>query len=170
MMHSTLTGRTDIRRRHGGALSAFACFSTVLLLVCNSVSASAYCASSTQDAAAVVEALKGWFAALRSGDVENASRLTAPAFYAYDAGRRFTGAEFTRAIEQARAKGQHFEWNLSAFDTHVSCDQAWVAYTNTGGVRTSQGFTPLTWLESAAFEHSAEGWRLRFLHSSALER
>jgi Domain of unknown function (DUF4440) len=149
--------------------SACVCLLAVFSPIANSVGATSSCATTAQDSIAVVETLEDWFATMQRGDTPGASRLMTSTFYAYDAGQRFTRPAFLLALEQARAKGQRFEWKPSAFDVHVSCGQAWIAYKNTGGVRTSQGFTPLIWLESAALERSGAGWRLTFLHSTAAE-
>jgi hypothetical protein len=118
------------------------------------------------EAPAVIAALRAFYAALQSDDAQAAERAASQAFYAYDGGVRYTADGLAGTIREARARGASYEWNLSEFDVHVSCDQAWLAYRNTGGVRDDHGFTPVVWLESAALVRTPAGWKVRFLHAS----
>ena len=169
LRHVTPSARAAAYLRRRAAWAALAWAVASLSLAGNPGRAAQRCAAGPQDEGAVIRALESWFGALQSGDSKAAGSLMTSAFFAYDAGKRFTGPALLLALEQAHAAGQHFEWNLSAFDVHMSCDQAWVAYENTGGVRTSQGLTPLHWLESAVLQRHDGRWRLVFLHSTAAD-
>ena len=65
--------------------------------------------------------------------------LQAPGFYAYDGGQRYDGKALGELLRNAKAAGSRVEWNLHDMDVHVACDQAWVAWVNTGAAGKARG-------------------------------
>jgi hypothetical protein len=124
------------------------------------------CVSSPGDAAEVAQAVKAFYISLQTDDPLRVQELTTPDFFAYDGGMRFTAASLTQYLSEARARRMKFDWNLSGFNTHVSCDEAWTAYRNIGGIGDPDHYTSIVWLESAALARVGGRWRVQFLHSS----
>ncbi len=52
-------------------------------------------------------------------------------------------------IKAAHAAGKHYEWNVTEPEVHLTCNDAWIAYTNRGSLQDESGTKSLTWLESA---------------------
>jgi len=124
------------------------------------------CAPSPRDAVEVAQAVKAFYISLQTDDPLRVQELTTPDFFAYDGGMRFTAASLTQYLSEARARRVKFDWNLSDFNTHVSCDEAWTAYQNSGGMGDPDHYTSIVWLESAALARVGGRWRVQFLHSS----
>ena len=51
-------------------------------------------------------------------------------------------------------------------EVHVSCNTAWIAYTNKGSITDSSGTMNQKWLESAFLEKQAGSWKIVFMHST----
>lgn len=116
-------------------------------------------------AKAVETAVRAWFDAGRRDDLATLQGIQAAGFYAYDGGERYEGLALGETLKAIHAAGTTIEWNLHDFDAHVACDQAWVAWVNTGAVGKAGAMQPVTWLESAVFGYRGGRWRMEFLHS-----
>ena len=119
--------------------------------------------------AAVEDAVRGWFAAAAKDDAAGVQRLSAPTFFAYDAGQRLEGPALFNMVRGAHAQGLVLEWNLSRFVIHADCHIAWAAWENHGRVGPSGALQPIEWQESASLSQTSAGWVLEFLHSNRVE-
>ena len=116
--------------------------------------------------ASVLAVANDFFVALRTDDLDLFGQTTDPDFYAFDAGRKFSGNELALFIKEAHAKGTHINWSITDPVVHVSCDTAWLTYVNQGFVETKEGRQVVTWLESMVLEYRHPKWHIRFLHST----
>ena len=121
------------------------------------------------DSKAVEAAVRGWFAAFAREDYAAGYALQAPGFYAYDGGKRYDGAALGELLRGAKAGGVRIEWNLHDVDVHLSCDQAWAAWVNTGAGGNPGAMQPITWLESMVLSYREGRWRIDFLHSDRVQ-
>jgi hypothetical protein len=115
---------------------------------------------------AVEAAVRAWFDAGRRDDLAALAKIQAPGFYAYDGGKKYEGLALGELVKGAHASGVKIEWGLHDFDIHMACDQAWVAWVNTGASGKAGAMQPVTWLESAVFGWQGGAWRMEFLHSA----
>jgi hypothetical protein len=115
---------------------------------------------------AVEAAVRAWFDAGRRDDLAALAKIQAPGFYAYDGGKKYEGLALGELVKGAHASGVKIEWGLHDFDVHLACDQAWVAWINTGAAGKAGALQPVTWLESAVFDWQDGAWRMAFLHSA----
>jgi hypothetical protein len=106
------------------------------------------------------------FAAMRADDLKRFQEITAPNFYAYDAGIRFTGPALMDFIKSAHASGKRYDWSVTQPEVHVACNLALITYVNQGYVEDGSGRQAVTWLESAVLEYASARWRIRFIHST----
>lgn len=130
-----------------------------------SVHAAPACAPAGSDRA-VEAAVRSWFDAGRRDDLAAEAAIQAPGFYAYDGGKKYQGVALGELLKTLHASGVTIEWNLHDFDVHVACDQAWIAWVNTGAAGKAGAMQPVTWLESAVFGWQGGAWRMEFLHSA----
>src|SRR5215475_3645968 len=65
-----------------------------------------------------------FFAALRTDDLDRFKRATDAEFYAFDAGRKFSGTELAIFVKDAHAKGTRFSWSITDPVVHVNRDIA----------------------------------------------
>jgi len=116
----------------------------------------------------VVEVMRQMYAALQSDDLDAFQSRVTPDYFAFDGGVRYTAKSLVDVIKDAHAKGMKFEWTVGTPEVHVSCNQAWLTYTNRGSVDVGKGKTPTEWLESAIMEYREGVWRIRFFHSTSV--
>jgi hypothetical protein len=135
------------------------------LLASGAAQAAPACAPAGSDRA-VEAAVRAWFDAGRRDELATMAKIQAPGFYAYDGGKKYEGLALGELVKGAHASGVAIEWNLHDFDVHVACDQAWVAWVNTGASGKAGAMQPVTWLESAVFGWQGGAWRMEFLHSA----
>ncbi len=122
--------------------------------------------ASAADQAQVTEAIRSMFAALAAEDITKLRAVTAPDFYAFDAGGRFQRDGLMDLIKAAHATGKSFVWTVNEPEVHISQDLAWVTYVNHGSITDAAGTKDVTWLESAVLQKQKGTWLLRFFHSS----
>jgi len=123
------------------------------------------CATATpQDS--VLGVANEFITALRTDDLDRFRRVTDAGFYAFDAGRKFSGTELAIFVKDAHAQGMRFSWSITDPVVHVNRDIAWLTYVNQGSVETQAGNQPVTWLESMVLEYRHSHWHIRFLHST----
>jgi hypothetical protein len=122
------------------------------------------CPSSS--AAAVADTIREIFAALSVDDDAGLTRVLAPDFYAFDAGRRFDGPALVALVKSAHKAGKTLVWTVNEPDVHIACDRAWIAYVNRGSVGDAAGSQPVIWQESANLRFEDGRWRIEFLHSN----
>jgi len=124
------------------------------------------CAPTPRAKEDVVEVVRQMYAALQKDDAAAFERRVTPDYFAFDGGARFTAASLVALIKDAHAQGMKFEWTVVAPEVHVSCNQAWLTYTNLGSIETAKGKNPSEWLESAILEYADGAWRIRFFHAT----
>lgn len=121
---------------------------------------------SAADQTQVTEAVRSFFAAATADDLDKLHAVTAPDFYAFDAGGRFTRGALMDLIKAAHAAGKVYVWTVNEPDVHISGDIAWIAYVNHGSIKDASGTKDVTWLESAMFQKEKGTWRIHFFHST----
>ena len=125
------------------------------------------CAPAPQAREEVVNVVHRMYAALRTDDLAAFQAQVTPDYYAFDLGSRFTAESLVGLIKSLHAQGLKFDWNVNTPDVHVACNEAWLAYTNTGWVESPKGErTTLEWVESANLVFREGAWRIQFFHST----
>jgi len=114
----------------------------------------------------IVDTMSTIFAAARTDDVAKFDSVIASDFYIFDGGARFNGQAVMAFIKAQHAAGKRYEWNVTEPDVHVSCNTAWIAYTNKGSITDASGTINQKWLESAFLEKQAGTWKIVFMHST----
>ncbi|MDQ8758152.1 serine hydrolase [Sphingosinicella sp. LHD-64] len=117
--------------------------------------------------AAIRAVLAGYFGALERGDRAAAARLTTGDFLLYDAGEVMTNDVLFDRLAAVRQAYPELRWILSNLVVEAAGDLATIRYRSEGWRLGADGQlqTP-QWLESAHLVRTADGWKLRFLHSS----
>jgi len=118
------------------------------------------------DQAQITEAIRSFFAAATVDDRDKLHSITAPDFYAFDAGGRFTRDALMDLIKAARAAGKVYVWTVNEPEVHISGDVAWITYVNHGSIKDASGIKDVTWLESAVLQKEKGIWRIHFFHST----
>jgi ketosteroid isomerase-like protein len=121
---------------------------------------------STAEHVRVTEAIRSFFAAATVDDLDKLHAVTAPDFYAFDAGGRFTRDALMDLIKAAHAAGKVYVWTVNEPDVHISGDFAWITYINHGSIKDASGTKDVTWLESAVLQKEQGIWRIHFFHST----
>ena len=156
-----------ISRIISSRLSQVCC--AALLLVASShaaLASSEACSTTPEDKAKVVDTLRQMFAAIGTADGTAVQRVLTGDFYAFDAAKRVDTSGLLMFAKAAAAAGKHYTWTVNEPDVHLTCNGAWIAYTNRGSVQDAAGTTNLTWLESAVLVKDAGAWKIAFLHST----
>ena len=120
----------------------------------------------TSDQRQIVDTISTIFVAARTDDVAKFDSVIASDFYIFDGGTRFNGDTIMGFIKAQHAAGRRYEWNVTEPEVHVSCNTAWIAYTNKGSITDSSGTMNQKWLESAFLEKQAGSWKIVFMHST----
>jgi len=118
------------------------------------------------DQTQVTEAVRSFFAAATSDDLDKLHAVTAPDFYAFDAGGRFTRDALMDMIKAAHSAGKIYVWTVREPEVHISGDMAWITYVNRGSIKDASGTNDVTWLESAVLQKEKDAWRIHFFHST----
>jgi ketosteroid isomerase-like protein len=121
---------------------------------------------SDADQVQVTEAIRSFFAAATADDLDKLHAVTAPDFYAFDAGGRFTRDALMDMIKAAHAAGKVYVWTVNEPEVHISGDIAWITYVNHGSIKDASGTKDVTWLESAVLQKEKGTWRIHFFHST----
>jgi hypothetical protein len=114
----------------------------------------------------VVDVLKQLFEAASHDDDKLFKEVLAPNFYAFDNGKRFDGMQLPQLIKAAHGAGKIYVWSVNDPEVHITCDWAWITYTNRGSVGDASGTKPMSWLESAVLHYQGQRWQIQFLHST----
>jgi ketosteroid isomerase-like protein len=114
----------------------------------------------------ITEAIRSFFAAATADDLDKLHAVTAPDFYAFDAGGRFTRDALMDLIKSAHAAGKVYVWTVNEPEVHISGDIAWITYVNHGSIKDASGIKDVTWLESAVLQKEKGIWRIHFFHST----
>ncbi len=140
---------------------------TIAALVTSAISATAVDSGPTgTDQAQVTEAVRSFFAAATADDLDKLHAVTAPDFYPFDAGGRFTRDALMDMIKAAHAAGKVYVWTVNEPAVHISGDIAWITYVNHGSIKDATGTKDVTWLESAVLQKENGIWRIHFFHST----
>lgn len=120
----------------------------------------------TTDRDQVVEAVRMMYAAAMNDDLAQFRAVTAPDFYAFDAGKRMTGDQLMEFVKHAHAAGKIYVWQVTEPQVYVHGQTAWITFVNRGSLQDSEGKKILSWLESAVLRKDKNTWRIHFLHST----
>ena len=120
----------------------------------------------TSDQRQIVDTISTIFFAARTDDVAKFDSVIASDFYIFDGGTRFNGDTIMGFIKAQHAAGRRYEWNVTEPEVRVSCNTAWIAYTNKGSITDASGTVKQSWLESAFLEKQAGKWKILFMHST----
>jgi Domain of unknown function (DUF4440) len=146
---------------------SFAAFSFAMMFFVGAASAyAAPCMTTEEDKGRVVETIRQMYAAAAKDDLDGFHRVTTAEFFAFDGGRRFDGDSLMNLIKTAHDAGKRYEWKVTAPEVHLTCNDAWIAYTNRGSLQDESGTKSLTWLESAFLRKEEGGWKIQFFHST----
>ena len=118
------------------------------------------------DEAKVIEATRLMFLALQNEDLAKFKSVTSPDFYAFDAGKRFSGDELMAFVKKAHAAGKTYVWKVTEPEVHIDGTTALITYINHGSLEDNSGKKNLSWLESAVLRKQNGAWRIHFFHST----
>jgi hypothetical protein len=141
------------------------CAST-LLATALCVAARADSSTGVPDQEQVIDTVRQMFVALSADDLGQFRAVTAPDFYAFDGGKRFTGDELMELLKKLHAAGTTLVWQVTEPQAYVDGQTAWMTWINRGSIGDAAGKTELTWLESAVLRRTDGTWRIHFLHST----
>jgi len=126
------------------------------------------CPAESSGTSSVMGIANEFFEALRNDDLKKFEQVTSPSFYAFDAGRKFTGDELALFVKNAHETGTRFSWSMTDPVVHLDCRTAWLTYVNKGFVEIHDSRQSATWLESMVMEYQHGQWHLQFLHSTRI--
>jgi hypothetical protein len=129
-------------------------------------SADAATAPRPSEQSQVIAAMETMYVALTNDDAALFRKVTAPTYYAFDGGKRFTGDELIALIQQLHARGDVYVWRVTEPEVLISGDTALITFTNAGSVQTDSVPRPAKWLESAYLRKDRGTWRIHFFHST----
>jgi hypothetical protein len=138
----------------------------IAFVALSSMSAASAKACAPEQNESVVDALNQLFEAASHDDDKLFKEVLAPNFYAFDNGKRFDGMQLPALIKAAHGAGKVYVWSVNDPQVHITCDWAWVTYTNRGSVGDASGTQPMSWLESVVLHYEGKRWRIQFLHST----
>ena len=124
------------------------------------------CSTVAGDNEKVVETMRQLFANTSAADSAGMQRVLASGFYAFDGGQRVDTAGLIQFAKAAIDAGKHYSWTVNEPDVHLTCNGAWIAYTNRGSVQEPSGTTKRVWLESAVLVKDAGTWKVQFFQST----
>ncbi len=124
------------------------------------------CSTTPEDKEKVVGVIRQFFASTSAADATGMQRVLANDFYAFDGGQRVDTAGLIRFAKSAIDAGKHYSWTVNEPDVHLTCNGAWIAYTNRGSVQEPSGTTNRIWLESAVLLKDAGTWKVEFFQST----
>ena len=110
--------------------------------------------------------IQSFFAALATDDYVAVERVTAPDFYAFEIGKRYSGKELSDLIAKSHDEGRIINWGLGPMSMHVDCSVATATWENIGSAGSAGKLQPRAWLESAVLQRHDNRWLLVFLHST----
>ena len=139
---------------------------TLLLAPALARAAEPACTTTPADQQAVTETIRTMYAAASTDDLAKFHSVTTPDFIAFDLGQRFPGDAIMTMVKSAHTAGKVIVWSVNQPDVHITCNTAWIAYTNRGSLTDASGTVPLTWLESAFLQKEAGTWKIVFFHST----
>ncbi|HEY6375290.1 MAG TPA: nuclear transport factor 2 family protein [Edaphobacter sp.] len=138
-----------------------------MIVFCGPAGAStAVCTTTDEDKVKVVEAMQQMYVAATKDDLDGFHKVAAAEFFAFDGGKRFDGDALMNLIKTAHDAGKRYEWKVTEPEVHLTCNDAWIAYTNRGSLQDESGTKSLTWLESAFLHKEGDVWKIQFFHST----
>ena len=114
----------------------------------------------------VVNTVSAFLSSFGQASPDALHKLACPAFYAFDAGQRFSGDDLFALVKKFQAAGTSFTWSVTGAEVHNDGHSAWITYINQGTMKNASGTKSMQWLESAQLEQTGNGWCVRFLHST----
>jgi ketosteroid isomerase-like protein len=141
-------------------------FIATISLLSSTMAGAAQSESPTADQVQVTETIRSFFAAATADDFDKLHAVTAPDFYAFDAGGRFTRDALMDMIKAAHAAGKVYVWTVNEPEVHISREMAWITYVNRGSIKDASSTKDVTWQESAVLQKEKGAWRIHFFHST----
>ena len=126
------------------------------------------CPWSNADMARVDRAVRAMFDALKVDDRTAFRRAVTADFLAFELGRRMSGDELFKLVEDSHKSGRVINWSIGPMIVRGDCNSAWAAWDNVGSAGVPPNIAPRRWMESAALRRSSAGWRVEFLHSTVI--
>ena len=136
----------------------------LLLAGCAHLERSA-CAAPGGSNAQIEGTIHAFFDALRRDDQTAFQHLTTSRFFAFDAGKRYSGIQLVNLVKDAHARRVELNWSVGPVDTRFACEVAWSTWENVGSAGTPPDVKPLRWLESAVLVREDGAWKIDFFHS-----
>lgn len=126
------------------------------------------CKSTDADKTAIVEALRTLYAGATVDDMAKMHSVTAPDFYAFDAGAQFSNIDdLMKVVKKDQDAGVKYVWAVTKPQVTIHCKDAWITYVNDGSVQRPGGSPlPARWLESAILQKQGGLWKIVFFHST----
>lgn len=139
-----------------------------LLLSAINLGSFAHASPPANDREKVVDTVRQMFVALGNDDTDLFNSVTTKDFYAFDAGKRFTGEELVQHVKNAHASGKVYVWEVTDHEVHSDEKIALVTYVNRGSIKDATSLRAMNWLESAVLRKENGTWRIHFFHSTRI--
>jgi hypothetical protein len=152
---------------HNDCIAAICAVAALTFVAGTGIASAGPCAPASADP---VDAIRRMYAGAMDGDRARTIATFDQDAYLFDGGARFTPEGITDFILKAEATGVTPRWSIDAAESHATCDLAWATWTNRGTFTTSKGVEPKVWLESAVLAWRDGSWRIRFFHSTPVNR
>jgi hypothetical protein len=120
----------------------------------------------TLEQQSVVASVEIMFKSIGADDVKCFKSVTTSGFYLFDAGSRFDGTSILGMVQQLKAAGTTFDWNVTEPDVHIDGNSAWIAYVDRGSMIEPSCSRSMEWLESVFLIKDASTWKLAFMQST----
>lgn len=111
-------------------------------------------------------ALKGFFAALDSGDRDRFNYTITGDFSLFEEGRVWDADRIFSVVNTGEPWRRR--WTISQPDIIVDGALATARYRNTLRAESDETVRVKEWLESAVLKHDGDGWRVSFIHSTTI--
>ena len=138
------------------------------LVAISSPAQSRSCPWTKGDTVRVERAVRAMFDALKVDDKSAFQRAVTGDFFAFEVGRRMSGDELFKLVEDSHKSGRVINWSIGPMLIRGDCNSAWAAWDNVGSAGKPPNIAPRRWMESAALRRSSAGWRVEFLHSTVI--
>lgn len=120
---------------------------------------------------AIQEVLESFYKAMIETDLVTMQDLTMEDFLAFDVGNMYSLEEIVAMVNSFREQGMtNASFKLEPITSEVYPDAAILCYKNTGTFLMGGFDVTMEFLESAWFDKTEDGWKLRFFHSTEVPK
>jgi hypothetical protein len=107
-----------------------------------------------------------YYETLSKSDIQGLSNLTAPNFVMYDEGKVYTNETAVETLRNMPSFSANFR--LHDVNAHIGKQNASMYYVREAQFTIGDStYAPARYLESATFMKVKDGWKIRFIHSTA---